>query len=119
MREAYLCYIDAKRADFIEVLCDINNLIFEILEADATMRKEKASLPKQMLGIAKPKVQPLLLATTYDCPGTDVGARLDRRGGSCIQLGGFWDFAFYLGLAGRACIIRILDPKIGVQHRAP
>ena len=77
MREAYFCCLDAKRADFIDVLCDINNLIFDILEADANMRKEKASLPKQMLGIAKPKAQPLLLATAYDCPGTEVGARLD------------------------------------------
>ncbi len=77
MRENYLCYLDAKRADFIEVLCDINFMICDILEADATIRKEKASLPKQVLGVANPKMQPLLLATTYECPGTDLGARLD------------------------------------------
>ena len=41
------------------------------------MRKEKASLPKQMLGIAKAKAQPLMLATAHECRGTEVGARLD------------------------------------------
>ena len=64
LREDYLAYLDAKRADFIDFLCDVNNWIFVILEADANMRKEKASLPKQMLGITKAKAQ-----TTYACHG--------------------------------------------------
>ena len=77
MREAYLCYLDAKRADFIDFLTDINLLILDILEADALLRKEKASLPKQLLGIAGPKPQPLMLATSFDCPGIEDGARLE------------------------------------------
>ncbi len=62
--------------DFIDFLCDINNLILNILEADAHMRKEKASLPEQLLGIARAKIQPLMLATSYECPGIEDGARL-------------------------------------------
>ncbi len=43
----------------------------------------------------------------------------ERRGGVCVQLEGFLDFAFLKGLAISACILRFLDPKIEVQHRAP
>ena len=77
MREAYLCYLDSKRAGFLDFLIDVNLLILDILEADALLRKEKASLPKQMLGIAAPKPLPLMLATFFDCPGTEDGARLE------------------------------------------
>ena len=52
-------------------------MILDILEADALLRKEKTSLPKQLLGIAGPKPQPLMLATSFDCPGIEDGARLE------------------------------------------
>ena len=41
------------------------------------LRKEKASLPKRLLGITDPKPQPHMLATSFDCPGIADGARLD------------------------------------------
>ena len=51
-REAYLSYLDCKRAG--DLLTDINLLILDILEEDALMRKRKASLCKQLLGITSP-----------------------------------------------------------------
>ena len=76
-REAYLCYLDSKRAGFIDFLLDVNLLILDTLEADAQLRKDKASLPKHLLGIAAPKPQPVMLATSFVCPSIAEGARLE------------------------------------------
>ena len=76
-REAYLHYLDCKRAEFLAFLTDVNHLIIDILEADALLRKEKASLPKRLRGITDPKPQPHMLTTSFDCPGLADGARLD------------------------------------------
>ena len=75
--EAYLAYLDSKRADFIALLVDINMLIIDILDADAQRRKDKTSQSKCLPGISAPKPLPIVLATSFDCPPTSEGAMLE------------------------------------------
>ena len=64
--EAYLAYLDSKRTEFIALLVDINLLILDILDADASRRKDKISQPKRLLGISAPKPLPFLLRLPPD-----------------------------------------------------
>ena len=66
--EAYLAYFDSKRTDFTDLRVDINMLVLNRLDADASRRKDNISQPTGLLGTSAPKPLPTVLCFLLRLP---------------------------------------------------